>query len=231
LRARTASNGDAVCPCVEWCHQLPLAEALVLISLGYLALRRVLQLVLLRFRSNTFKELEIVVLRHELAVLRRRIGRPQLTAADRAFLTAASQLLPRTKWRSFLVTRRRCSGGIDGWWPDAGRLGVESAGRPSAARSANSCSDWRGTIRAGAGATKYRSITPRTPGTLSPCLAPGLVRSISETPINLGRRQGLTHRARGRACASQHIGAPSPNRLEGRRHAARRTGWTSLVSS
>jgi putative transposase len=81
-----------------------LAEALMLISLGYLALRRVLQLALLRFRSNTFKELEIVVLRHELAVLRRRIGRPQLTTADRAFLTAASRLLPRTKWRSFIVT-------------------------------------------------------------------------------------------------------------------------------
>jgi hypothetical protein len=81
-----------------------LAEALVLISLGYLALRRVLQLVLLRFRSSTFKELEIVVLRHELAVLHRRIGRPELTTADRAFLTAASPLLPRTKWRSFLVT-------------------------------------------------------------------------------------------------------------------------------
>jgi len=82
----------------------PWAEALVLISLGYLALRRVFQLVLLRFRSSTFKELEIVVLRHELAVLRRRIGRPQLTTADRAFLTAASRLLPRTKWRSFIVT-------------------------------------------------------------------------------------------------------------------------------
>jgi hypothetical protein len=48
--------------------------------------------------------LEIVVLRHELAVLRRRISRPALRDGDRLFLTAASRLLPRVRWTSFLVT-------------------------------------------------------------------------------------------------------------------------------
>jgi hypothetical protein len=42
----------------------------VLVSFCYLVLRRVLQLAALRVRSNDFKELEIVVLRHELAILR-----------------------------------------------------------------------------------------------------------------------------------------------------------------
>ena len=65
---------------------------------------RVLALVLLCFRSSDFKELEIVVLRHELAVLRRQVSRPALLPADRAFLAAASRLLPRTRWRSFFVT-------------------------------------------------------------------------------------------------------------------------------
>jgi putative transposase len=69
----------------------------------YLAFRCVLQLVLLRPRSTEFKELEIVVLRHQLAVLRRQADRPQLTKTDRVFL-AASRLLPRSRWRSFLVT-------------------------------------------------------------------------------------------------------------------------------
>jgi hypothetical protein len=51
-------------------------------SLCYLALR-LLQLVVLRPRSQDFKELEIVVLRHELAVLRRQTRRPQLTTFTR----------------------------------------------------------------------------------------------------------------------------------------------------
>jgi hypothetical protein len=44
----------------------------VFFSLSYVVLRWVLQLAALRGRSNDFKELEIVVLRHELAILRRR---------------------------------------------------------------------------------------------------------------------------------------------------------------
>jgi hypothetical protein len=64
----------------------------------------VLRLVLLRPRSTEFKELEILVLRHQLAVLRRQTRRPQLTTTDRVFLAAASRLLPRSRWKSFLVT-------------------------------------------------------------------------------------------------------------------------------
>jgi len=43
------------------------------------------------------------MLRHELAILRRRSRRPPLTWADRICLTAASRLLPRAHWRSFIV--------------------------------------------------------------------------------------------------------------------------------
>jgi hypothetical protein len=48
------------------------------ISVCYVAFRRVLQLVVLLFRSAEFKELEIVVLGHELALLRRHVRRPAL---------------------------------------------------------------------------------------------------------------------------------------------------------
>jgi putative transposase len=76
----------------------------VLLSLVYLALRFVPQLLVLSFRSEKFKQLEIVVLRHELAVVRRQVARPHLRPADRAFLAAASRLLRRARWRSFFVT-------------------------------------------------------------------------------------------------------------------------------
>jgi putative transposase len=76
----------------------------VLASLLYVMLGRVMTLVLLCFRSSDYKELEIVLLRHEIAVLRRQVARPALRPADRAFLAAASRLLPRAHWEVFFVT-------------------------------------------------------------------------------------------------------------------------------
>ena len=64
-----------------------------MVSLLYLLFRRSLAVASLRLRSREFKELEIVVLRHELAVLRRQISRPRLDERDRLFFAAAGQLL------------------------------------------------------------------------------------------------------------------------------------------
>jgi putative transposase len=51
------------------------------------------------------KDLEILVLRHQLRVLRRKSGRPKFTARDRVLLAAASRVLPRQRWASsFLIT-------------------------------------------------------------------------------------------------------------------------------
>ena len=67
----------------------------MVLSVLYILVQRVLALVLLRFRTDRSKDLEIVVLRHELAILRRQVARPQLADADRIFLVAASRLLAR----------------------------------------------------------------------------------------------------------------------------------------
>ena len=55
-------------------------------------------------RSTEFKELEIVDLRHELAVLRRQVRRPIFRPVDRLVLTAFSRLLPRSRWSAFVIT-------------------------------------------------------------------------------------------------------------------------------
>jgi hypothetical protein len=63
-----------------------------------------LRLAVLRGRSNEFKDLEIIVLRHELAILRRRTRRPAMSWTDRLCLAAASRVLSRAQWRAFIVT-------------------------------------------------------------------------------------------------------------------------------
>jgi hypothetical protein len=66
----------------------------VLSKLAYVALCRSFQLLVLRAHGDAAKDLEILVLRHQLTVLRRQIGRPKLEPADRALLAAVSRVLP-----------------------------------------------------------------------------------------------------------------------------------------
>ena len=62
--------------------------------------------IVLRARSDTSKEVEILVLRHQLAVLRRRPSRPRLSWADRAVMAALSRLLSVRRRPGPLVTPR-----------------------------------------------------------------------------------------------------------------------------
>jgi putative transposase len=50
------------------------------------------------------KDLEILVLRQQLRVLRRKARRPSFTTLDRVLLAAASRVLPRDRWATLLVT-------------------------------------------------------------------------------------------------------------------------------
>lgn len=66
---------------------------------------RALGLLLGRRGDDAGREgLEILVLRHQLRVLRRKSGPPKLQARDRVLLAAASRVLPRDRWASFMVT-------------------------------------------------------------------------------------------------------------------------------
>jgi hypothetical protein len=55
----------------------------------------------LRLLGNAAKDAALLVLRHQLAVLQRQVGRPKVEPGDRVLLAALSRLLPRERWSSF----------------------------------------------------------------------------------------------------------------------------------
>ncbi|MHB8452109.1 MAG: hypothetical protein ACYDAQ_16915 [Mycobacteriales bacterium] len=74
-------------------------------SFLYFGLRRILELIILRRRDEADKDVEILVLRHQLAVLARQVpARVAYQPADRALLAGLGRLLPRARWGAFRVT-------------------------------------------------------------------------------------------------------------------------------
>ena len=55
-------------------------------------------------RGHRAKEIEILALRHQVAVLHRQVNRPDLSDGDRVLLVALSRLLPRVSWNAFFFT-------------------------------------------------------------------------------------------------------------------------------
>jgi len=73
------------------------------LRLLYLLFCQVLRWLTLLARSSAAKDDELFVLRHEVAVLRRQVSRPQLDWADRALLAGLARPLPRPAWRGLFV--------------------------------------------------------------------------------------------------------------------------------
>ena len=74
------------------------------LSFVYLAFVSLLKLLIRCGRTVDVKDIELLVLRHQLEVLRRHVKRPKLRASDRALLAAAARLLPPARRQGLLVT-------------------------------------------------------------------------------------------------------------------------------
>jgi hypothetical protein len=74
----------------------------MLFSLSYMVLRVIFRVAPPGDQRD--REVEMLVLRHQVLVLKRRAGRPKLRRRDRLFLAAAANILPKDRWSCFIIT-------------------------------------------------------------------------------------------------------------------------------
>jgi putative transposase len=78
----------------------------MLLSIAYFVLGRLLQTLAPPARTDLARDVELLVLRHQVKVLSRGVRRPPFRRGDRMLLAAASRILPRARWKALVVTPR-----------------------------------------------------------------------------------------------------------------------------
>ena len=92
----------------------------MIFSVGYLLARCLLDGLMVLARREASKDAELLVLRHENAILRRQVSRVRYQLADRLWLSALSRLIPRRRWGEvFAVTPATLLAWRRSWSPNA----------------------------------------------------------------------------------------------------------------
>ncbi len=124
----------------------------MLLKIVYMLTCRVFSSAALGFRCDRAKDAELLVLRHENAVLRRNVGRVRYEPGDRVWFAALARLLPRRRWTgmfpvtpaTLLAWHRKLAGS------KYGTSKRRKPGRPPTAPGiAAWWFGWRGRIRSG----------------------------------------------------------------------------------
>ena len=141
----------------------PCMIAAVSLRLLYLILSRLLDPLALLGRASAAKDVELLVLRHEVAVLRRTNPKPRLDWADRALFAALIRRLPAVLRSHRSSPRPRSCGGTNGWSPRSGPTRTSPVAHPSPRPSPRSSSGWPARTRPGLQAHPRRTPQTRPP--------------------------------------------------------------------
>jgi len=199
LSAFTASDSSQVLQPAVWPDELVAAGSrFVSLRLLYLITVRVFAWLVLLGRSQASKDAEIMILRHEIAVLRRQVARPAPDWADRAILAALARHLPAVLRARRLVT----PGTLLAWHRRLitanGRTRSGLGRRTLARTSATWCCDWRGRTPPGdtaeSTANSAGSVTASAQRPCSGSCAPGGADRFPRTWTPPGERSRALRR-------------------------------------
>src|SRR6266511_3282249 len=173
---------------------------LEVLSFAYWVVRRLFELLILFGRTERAKELEILVLRHELQVLRRRVDRPRLRSVDRVLLAALGQMCRGNgRARSWSSRRRCCAGPATSSVAAGHMIGVGRADRRSRLRSESWFCVWRRRTRAGA--TSGSTANSSGSGSGSRRVASGTCSIVTASSLRRDERAS----AGGSSCVSRRL--------------------------